>query len=91
MDKNIINQNFLSAVDIVNNLKNRPNDNELLKLYGLFKQANEGDNNSPEPGFLDIKGKRKWTAWRANIGNSNDTAKQDYINFVMELFPKYNT
>ena len=41
----MLHQNFLKAVDIINNLKNRPTDNELLKLYGLFKQANIGDNN----------------------------------------------
>ena len=51
----ILDQSFLKAIDIVNNMKKVPSDNELLKLYGLFKQANIGDNNSPEPSFIDIK------------------------------------
>ena len=90
MNINILDQSFLKAVDIVNNLKKKPNDNELLKLYGLFKQANQGNNNSPEPGYLDIKGQRKWTSWRSNIGKNQEQAKQEYIKFAMELFPKYN-
>ena len=92
MDNNdILNQSFLRAIDIVNNLKIRPSDNELLKLYGLFKQANDSDNNMPEPSIINIKSKRKWTAWRSNIGKSKEMAKQEYINFVMEIFPKYNS
>ena len=90
MDINILNQSFIKAVDIINNLKNRPNDNELLKLYGLFKQANEGNNASPEPGYLDIKNRRKWTAWSINIGKTKEQAKQEYVNFAMELFLRYN-
>jgi diazepam-binding inhibitor (GABA receptor modulating acyl-CoA-binding protein) len=90
MDTNMLHQNFLKAVDIINNLKNRPTDNELLKLYGLFKQANIGDNNSPEPGYIDIKGRLKWNSWSSNIGKTKENAKNEYINYVMELFAKYN-
>ena len=86
MDTNILNESFLRAIEIVNNFKIRPSDNELLKLYGLFKQANEGDNNSPEPGFLDIKNKRKWTSWRCNMGIPQDIAKSEYINYVMDCY-----
>lgn len=35
-------------------------DDELLQLYGLFKQASVGDNNTDKPGMLDFKGKAKW-------------------------------
>ena len=86
---NILDQNFIKSVEIVNNMIKRPSDNELLNLYGLFKQANEGDNNSPEPGFMNVKGCRKWTSWRAHLGKSKEQAKQEYISFVMNIFPKY--
>ena len=90
MDIEILNQNFLKAADIVSNFKIRPHDNDLLKLYGLFKQANDGDNNSPEPYFTDLVSKRKWIAWRSHIGKTKEIAKQDYISLTMELFKKYN-
>lgn len=45
-------------------------DDELLQLYGLFKQASVGDNNTDKPGMLDFKGKAKWEAWNKNKGKS---------------------
>lgn len=67
----------------------RPNDDELLKLYGLFKQATVGDNNTSKPGFLDLKGKYKWEAWNELKGTTQDDAEQQYIDFCDELLAKY--
>jgi acyl-CoA-binding protein len=33
-----------AAVDVKSKLKTRPNNDELLLLYGFFKQAIQGDN-----------------------------------------------
>ncbi|VDQ08195.1 unnamed protein product [Trichobilharzia regenti] len=49
-------------------MKGTPSDNELLDLYSFFKQATVGDNNTNQPGLLDMKGKAKWNAWNSRKG-----------------------
>lgn len=56
--------------------------NELLSVYGLYKQATIGDNNTSRPGIFDLKGKAKWDAWESKRGMSTLEAKKTYIEFV---------
>lgn len=72
------------------NLKTKPNNDELLKLYGLFKQATVGDNTTEKPGVFDFKGKAKWEAWDKLKGTSQEEAEQEYIAYVGDLEDKYN-
>lgn len=58
---------FEEAAAKVKELKQRPNDKELLELYGFYKQATVGDNNSNKP-LIDLKGRAKWDAWEAQKG-----------------------
>lgn len=67
----------------------RPSDEEFLKLYGLYKQATVGDNNTSKPGMFDLKGKAKWEWWNNQKGKAQDEAKKQYIKFVNELVEKY--
>lgn len=60
-------------------MKTTPSDNDLLELYGLYKQALVGDCNTDKPGFLDFKGKAKWEAWNGRKGTSSEQAKELYI------------
>lgn len=76
---------FESAANAVQSLPNKPGDQNLLKLYGLYKQATVGDNDTPKPGMLDFKGKMKWQAWEDRKGMSQADAEQAYIAFVKEL------
>ncbi|KAG7838687.1 hypothetical protein KL942_002091 [Ogataea angusta] len=57
----------------------RPNDDELLQLYGLYKQATVGDNTTDKPGVFDFKGKYKWEAWKKLEGTSQEEAEKKYI------------
>ncbi|KAG4077565.1 hypothetical protein HA402_002992 [Bradysia odoriphaga] len=82
-------ENFNKAADQVKTLTKRPTDDELLKVYALFKQGSIGDNNTSKPGLLDLKGKAKWNAWTDLNGTSQDSAKQNYIDLVNELLAKY--
>ncbi|KAG7906882.1 hypothetical protein KL907_002522 [Ogataea polymorpha] len=68
----------------------RPNDDELLQLYGLYKQATVGDNTTEKPGVFDFKGKYKWEAWKKLEGTSQQEAEKKYIALVDELQAKYN-
>ncbi|CAH0556155.1 unnamed protein product [Brassicogethes aeneus] len=74
-----LDENFNKAAESVKNLKSKPSDNDLLELYGLFKQATVGDNTTPRPGMLDLKGKAKHDAWTARKGKSQDDAKEAYV------------
>lgn len=56
-----------------------------LKLYGLFKQANFGDNNTQEPSFYDLRGKAKWTSWNKHLGESKYNSMKRYIQLVKSL------
>ena len=48
-------QTFEEAAERVKQLKTSPNNDELLALYGLYKQATVGDNKTQKPGILDQK------------------------------------
>ena len=66
-------------------LPERPDNPTLLKIYGLFKQATEGDNAAQRPSFSDVVARAKWDAWTARKGLSADEAKQQYIDLIESL------
>jgi len=80
---------FTMAANAVKHLHKTPSDEELLKLYGLFKQSTMGDNNNDTPSFLDFKGKAKHTAWLVCKGKNTHTSEVEYITLVNELIQKY--
>ncbi|XP_017304059.1 acyl-CoA-binding protein homolog 1 isoform X5 [Diaphorina citri] len=80
---------FNQAAEDVKNLKDTPANDELLEIYGLYKQATVGDNTTGKPGMLDFKGKAKWEAWESRKGQSKDDAQAAYIAKVVELVAKY--
>jgi diazepam-binding inhibitor (GABA receptor modulator, acyl-CoA-binding protein) len=82
-------EEFLLAADTVKKLKKTPNDNELLELYGVYKQATMGDNNQSEPGFLDFKGKSKHASWLKNKGKDKYDSEVEYITIVNNLINNY--
>jgi len=82
-------EQFSLAADTVKKLKTKPNDDELLSLYGLYKQATVGNNNTDAPSFLDFKGKAKHKAWSNHKGLSTYEAEVKYITLVNEMIQKY--
>ncbi|XP_077431412.1 acyl-CoA-binding protein-like isoform X3 [Vanacampus margaritifer] len=79
---------FEKAAEDVKNLKTRPSDQELLDLYGLYKQANVGDIDTDRPGLFDMKGKAKWDAWNSRKGMSKEDAMSAYVALAKELISK---
>ena len=80
-----LNTAFEAAKDNAMNLSERPDNQTLLKLYGLYKQGAVGDNNEPKPGFTDFVASAKWNAWNALKGMAQDDAKQQYIDMIGAL------
>jgi acyl-CoA-binding protein len=55
-------------------------------LYGLYKQATEGDVAEKRPGGFDFEGIAKHDSWANLKGMSTDEAKEKYIELVNSLF-----
>jgi len=78
-----------AAAERLKSLTERPSNEEFLNLYGLFKQATIGDNNTSKPGMFDMKGQFKWKAWKDKAGLSTEDASEAYVTLVDELLGKY--
>ena len=80
---------FLTAADYVKKVAQPPSDEELLTLYGLYKQAVLGDNNTNKPSVLNLKGRKKWEAWESNRGKLRMKSEIEYINQVNTILKNY--
>ena len=76
---------FKTAAQAVQQLPSRPDNDTLLKLYALYKQATQGDVSGKRPGFTDFVGRAKHDAWTKLRGTAKETAMQDYIDLVNQL------
>ena len=76
---------FDSAVSRSKELPKRPSNEDLLQMYGLFKQATDGDVSGDRPGGFDFKAIAKYDAWAELKGKSKDDAKKEYVALVERL------
>jgi acyl-CoA-binding protein len=76
---------FAAAQERVKKLSRRPSNDALLALYGLYKQATEGDATGKRPGMLDMVGRAKYDAWASRRGTDRAGAMQAYVDLVDEL------
>jgi acyl-CoA-binding protein len=76
---------FEQAVADSKSLPERPDNQTLLKLYALYKQATSGDADGKRPGFTDMVGRAKWDAWNEIKGTGKDEAMQQYVSLVEDL------
>lgn len=77
------------AVAITQQFTTRPSNEELLRLYGLYKQASEGDNEGERPGGFDFKAAAKYNSWLAFKGKSKTEATDLYLTLVEDLSKRY--
>jgi len=76
---------FESAAQAAQNLPNRPDNDTLLQIYALYKQATAGDVMGTRPGFTDFVGRAKYDAWAKLKGAAREQAMRDYIALVESL------
>ena len=76
---------FEQAVADSKNLPERPDNQTLLKLYALYKQATAGDVEGKRPGFTDMVGRAKWDAWNEIKGVGKDDAMKQYVSLIEDL------
>jgi acyl-CoA-binding protein len=80
-----LNSRFEAATAAVQGLTPDPGNEAKLKLYGLYKQATQGDADGNRPGFTNLVGRAKYDAWAAVAGTSPSDAKAAYVALVDEL------
>ena len=79
-------QAFEKAVADSKELSKRPDNETLLNLYSLYKQATEGDINTDNPpGMFDFVAKAKYDAWLKLKGTAPENAMEQYISLVKQL------
>ena len=76
---------FKDAKARVEKLPSRPSNDQLLDLYGLYKQATDGDVSGERPGLFDLKGRAKYDAGAQRQGASKDDAMKKYVALVDAL------
>jgi acyl-CoA-binding protein len=76
---------FEKAVAESKTLPERPDNQTLLQLYALFKQASTGDVEGKRPGFTDMVGRAKWDAWNEIKGTTKDEAMKRYVALIEDL------
>ena len=80
-----LDEQFEAATVNAKNLPARPDNESMLQLYSLYKQATAGDVSGKRPGFTDFVGRAKYDAWKKLKGTGRDDAKQAYVDKVNEL------
>jgi diazepam-binding inhibitor (GABA receptor modulating acyl-CoA-binding protein) len=78
-------QSFNDAALRIKTRQTTPSTGDLLILYGLYKQAIEGDCETPQPWAVQVQARAKWEAWNKNKKMDKFTAMRNYIDKVEEL------
>jgi diazepam-binding inhibitor (GABA receptor modulating acyl-CoA-binding protein) len=76
---------FESAVAASKTLTAKPDQEAMLQLYSLYKQATDGDVTGKRPRFTDPVGRAKWDARSSIKGTDSQQAMSDYIALVDSL------
>ncbi len=82
----MLQQSFEQAVADSKNLSEKPDNDTLLKLYGLYKQSTMGDTTETGPAnAFDFVARFKHEAWAKLSGTSKDAAMQQYVDLINQL------
>ena len=78
-------ERFEAAAAEVQALSSRPDNNTLLRLYGLYKQNPQKNVRGKRPGFTNPVGRAKYDAWKKLRGKSREEAMETYVALVEQL------
>ena len=78
-------QSFRDAAARIKTRKTIPPNADILILYGLYKQATQGDCNIPQPWAVQIEARAKWDAWNKYNRMDRMNAMRNYIDKVEDL------
>lgn len=80
-----ITEQFEQASQDIKSLKERPDNDTMLRLYALYKQGSEVDVTGPVPVFFDFVASAKYQAWAKMEGTKPEMAMKKYIDLVNSL------
>jgi diazepam-binding inhibitor (GABA receptor modulator, acyl-CoA-binding protein) len=80
---------FETAARDVQQLTKRPDDEDMLRLYALYKQATDGDVSGDRPGAFSFVDRAKYDAWAKLKGTDMAKAKESYVKLVERLKKTY--
>jgi acyl-CoA-binding protein len=80
---------FESAAADAQKLKKRPDDEDMLRLYSLYKQASVGDVQGDRPGAFNFADRAKYDAWAKLKGTDAQKAMESYVKLVERLKKTY--
>jgi acyl-CoA-binding protein len=80
-----LDKQFEKAVADSKKLPDKPDNQTLLQIYALYKQATAGDVEGKRPGFTDLVGRAKYDAWAGQKGKAATAAMQEYIDLIESL------
>ena len=63
----------------------QPSNEMKLKLYGLYRQARDGDVEGRRPSPFDLIGRFKYDAWSSHKGMARQDAMRQYIASVEDF------
>ena len=89
-DRTLI-QYFSACVENWKTYKGERKPEQVLKLYGIYKQATVGDCTEPEPANLKSAAGQKWEAWTAFHGQSRQMAMRRYSRTLVDEGCKFVT
>ena len=85
-----IEDRYAAAVATSKTLKQKPADEELLRMYGMFKYIKEGNATGSAPNFLwNAAGNYKWHEWKKYDNRDVNDVREQYIAYVGTLVAKY--
>ena len=84
-----LDKKFETAVADVKKLTKRPDDEDMLRLYALYKQGSEGDVQGERPGAFSFVDRAKYDAWAKLKGTDQAKARENYVKLVERLKKTY--
>ena len=78
-------EEFKKSVDRIRRKSAFTSGEDLLVLYGLYKQIMEGDCIEPQPWSNQVIARARWEAWYKNRTMSREDAMRRYIERVNDL------
>ncbi len=76
---------FEAASKDAQKLPSRPSDEDMLRIYALYKQSTAGDVSGDRPGAFDFVNRAKYDAWARAKGTPTEKAMKSYVDLVARL------
>lgn len=89
-DEDELKETFKRATDFVTYNAFVMNQDDLLYLYGRYKQALVGPCNEPMPGIFNFRNRSKWSSWNSLGNMAKEEAMQQYIDKINDLKPDWD-